>query len=198
MPGHRVRSWGGDSNGQRPRFLNPPSDESIAGFVGYQASILALLSLSFLLYHRPGSCPDCIIAAFCSWKRCPNLSDPLRYLSTHFITQLSSFDWRDFVVKSFTQSSKHLWTSLEYIWLQTISKAQEKVKGLKMPGCARAKGTEWDQTHSHELFHLLLFHPTLQLTLLLCIESGRKDNVSRIFSDIRHLGTHPSILLFPL
>lgn len=67
------------------------------------------------LYDLPGIWPDCIIAAFCSWNRCPNRSAPFRYLSTHRETQFSSFECKDFVVKSLTQSSKHLWTSLEYI-----------------------------------------------------------------------------------
>lgn len=56
------------------------------------------------------------MAAFCSWKRWPSRSDPLRYLSTHRITQPSSLVCNDLVVKSLTQSSKHRWTSLEYIW----------------------------------------------------------------------------------
>lgn len=56
------------------------------------------------------------MAAFCSWNRDPSRSEPLRYLSTHRMTQPSSLEIKDFVVKSFTQSSKHRWTNLEYIW----------------------------------------------------------------------------------
>lgn len=56
------------------------------------------------------------MAAFCSWNREDSRSEPLRYLSTHRITQPSSLETNDLVVKSLTQSSKHLWTRLEYIW----------------------------------------------------------------------------------
>lgn len=57
--------------------------------------------------YLPGSCPDCIMAAFCSWNLIPKRSLPLRYLSTQRMTQPSSREIRDLVVKSLTQSSKH-------------------------------------------------------------------------------------------
>lgn len=55
------------------------------------------------------------MAAFCSWKRFPSLSEPLRILSTHLITQPSSREPSDLVEKSVMQSSKQRWTRLEYI-----------------------------------------------------------------------------------
>lgn len=66
--------------------------------------------------YRPGIWPLCIIAAFCSWNRSFNRADPFRYLSTQRITQPSSREMSDLVVKSLTQSSKQRCTSLEYIW----------------------------------------------------------------------------------
>lgn len=69
-------------------------------------------------HDRPGNCPDCIIAAFCSWNRSPNLAELLRYLSTQRSTQPSSLATRDFVVKSLTQSSKQRCMRREYIYRQ--------------------------------------------------------------------------------
>ena len=66
-------------------------------------------------YLPPSMFPLCAIAAFCSWNLCPNLSDPLRNLSTQRMTQPSSFDDRERDVKSSTQCSKHFCTRLEYI-----------------------------------------------------------------------------------
>lgn len=68
--------------------------------------------------YLPGNAPDCIIAAFCSWNLWPRRSEPFRYLSTHLITHPSSRETRDLVVKSLTQSSKHRWTSFEYICMR--------------------------------------------------------------------------------
>ncbi len=48
-----------------------------------------------------------------------------------------------------------------------------------VPWCGQTKGTDKVQTHSHELLHLLLFHPALQLTLLLCIEPSNMGSVSK-------------------
>ena len=56
--------------------------------------------------YRPGSCPDCINSAFCSWNRWPIRSVALRFLSTHRITQFSSVAGRALLVKSLTQESK--------------------------------------------------------------------------------------------
>ena len=72
------------------------------------------------LHHRPapGICPDCIMAAFCSWNRCPSLSVLFMYLSTQRMTHPSSFECSDLVVKSLTQSSKHLCTRFEYVYSQ--------------------------------------------------------------------------------
>ena len=67
---------------------------------------------------------------------------------------------------------------------------------------AQLRTTDQGRTDSHEFFHLFLFHPTLQLSLFLCIESCKKDNVSKKFntvievSEVCHFVTHPSILLF--
>ena len=79
--------------------------------------IVCFFPSTTILYHlpAPGICPDCIIAAFCSWNRCPNLSVLFMNLSTHRRTHPSSRECRDLVVKSLTQSSKHRWTRLEYV-----------------------------------------------------------------------------------
>lgn len=66
------------------------------------------------LHYLPGIWAA--MAEFCSWNRCVKRSEVPRFLSTHLATQLSSREWRDLVVKSLTQSSKHFWTSLEYIY----------------------------------------------------------------------------------
>lgn len=69
--------------------------------------------------YGPGTWTACM-AAFCSWNRVPSRSVALRYLSTHRMTQPSSLETKDFVVKSLTQSSKHRWTSLEYIVINSF------------------------------------------------------------------------------
>lgn len=83
--------------------------------------------------YRPGICPPCIIAAFCSWKRSFKRPEAFIYLSTQRMTQPSSREIRDLVVKSLTQLSKQRWTSLEYICMAENSQKQAStVDGSKI------------------------------------------------------------------
>jgi hypothetical protein len=91
-------------------------------------------------HYLPGIEPDCIIAS---------RSEPFRYLSTHRMTQPSSLEIKDFVVKSLTQSSKHRCTSLEYICYKSQLACLEREVLLR--------GT-WVLQYRHEFLHLFLLH----------------------------------------
>ncbi len=90
--------------------------------------------------YRPGNWPACM-AAFCSWNRDPSRSEPFRYLSTHRSTQPASLEIKDLVVKSLTQSSKHRWTNLEYIW----ENYKESVKVMLQLKRQRARSRLWSR-----------------------------------------------------
>lgn len=76
------------------------------------------------------------MAAFCSWKRSCNRADPFICLSTQRRIHCSSRLMRDLVVKSLTQSSKHRWTILEYIWTETRSdRGEDKHGRVSRPSC---------------------------------------------------------------
>ena len=83
-------------------------------------------------------------------------------LSTHRITQPSSLECSDFVVKSLTQSSKHRWTRLEYVY--HVCQTEKHVTWVRLDRGNRP-------SNIHEFFHLLLFHSRLELSLLLRIET---------------------------
>jgi hypothetical protein len=140
--------------------------------------------------HLPrGPAPAfCIIVAFCSAKRWPTRSEVLRNLSTQRITQPSSLEWSDLVVKSFTQSSKHFCTRFEYIyasgWLAGRPGKNSRRGAWKGDGQKRRRSSEWyaaptiDQTHVHEFLHLLPLHAVLQLPLLIGVEAYVRPTVS--------------------
>ena len=125
--------------------------------------------------------------AFCSWKRCPSRSEPFMYLSTHLITHPSSLAWRDLVVKSFTQSSKHRWTRLEYICQQKELAiwSFEKVWWSKLSIWQFSLHGSRCITNIHEFLHLLLLHARLQLALLLLIQP-KGMRIQRILHKMVH------------
>lgn len=71
-------------------------------------------------HYLPGMPPPCAIAAFCSWNRSPSRWEPFMCLSTHRMTQPSSRDVSDLLSKPLTQESKHCWTRLEYIFINSF------------------------------------------------------------------------------
>ena len=95
------------------------------------------------------------------------------------MTHPSSFVCNDLVVKSLTQSSKHRWTSLEYICVAALYQHSCSVR-INQGGLGDFEyglmGKAEDGTHGHELLHLLLLHPGLQLSLLCRIKTGESQD----------------------
>ena len=113
-------------------------------------------------------------------------SDPFICLSTHLITQFSSRELRDLVVKSLTQLSKHDCTILPYVWARSAS----VVKRSMMASVEFEGGHK--TTYAHELSHLLHLHSTCQLALLGLVQpTTRRDQLCNMASDN---GTYESMV----
>lgn len=163
---------------------NQPRDQEL--FFGLRIVQLRPLQPSCKQWdsHLPPKFPACIIAAFCSWNRSPIRSLLLMYLSTHFMTQDSSREMRDLVVKSLTQWSKHLCTNLEYI-CDTHTRVS-----LWLP-CKSQRTKSRGVDYSHEFLHLLPLHPRVQFSLLCCCESTYKPSVELCLYILKSRRTRP-------
>jgi hypothetical protein len=93
------------------------------------------------------------------------------------MTQPSSLEINDLVVKSVTQSSKHRWTRFEYVCKQDqISKASFASPAI-------------EDVHLHKLLELLRLHASIELSLFCRCQAARESTNLR--TDLQSMLTRP-------